>query len=400
MKSQKLDIHTKLKLGAPSLDARQALILDACLHMYSTGNELPWSFSTQGPFDVALVHANDNVTQIPMTPDGIQFAFNDSTNTHNLPVCPLTFPPRITELKSWLLSIQKPFLNAQDILSGQLKLIQWPNPTLLAQQAWYAIASSLLCARPFTLAQLPAALQRTEAECLAFAQTLLHSDFLQPASHDNQNKEKAGFGFLTSHTSTHLVEKMSLTLSQIFGKQAAPQYKLLFSGTVGAGKTTAIQTISDIPVVRTDVKGNERDLGKTSTTVGLDYGAMTTAAGDTIRLFGTPGQKRFDFLWHTLFKGAMGVVILADDQRPDALDEVCDFVDTFIKLDRQIPMIVGVGRLDAADSAQWALYRDRVAARAGRVVPVVPVDVRNAAETKHLVSLLMTQIKAISYVLK
>ncbi len=52
--------------------------------------------------------------------------------------------------------------------------------------------------------------------------------------------------------------------------------KIVFSGPMGAGKTQAISSLSDIPVVSTEVKNT--DLGtnaKLLTTVGMDYGELT-----------------------------------------------------------------------------------------------------------------------------
>jgi len=74
------------------------------------------------------------------------------------------------------------------------------------------------------------------------------------------------------------------------------EYKILFTGTMGAGKTTAIGQVTEIPPVITDVMNSDSSLAKARTTVGLDFGVLSLESGDRIRLFGTPGQARFDFL--------------------------------------------------------------------------------------------------------
>ena len=68
-------------------------------------------------------------------------------------------------------------------------------------------------------------------------------------------------------------------------------------GPVGAGKTTAIQALSDIEVIATEAKASDdvRKLKKT-TTVAMDYGVMNLGNGDQVRLYGAPGQKRFDLM--------------------------------------------------------------------------------------------------------
>ena len=53
--------------------------------------------------------------------------------------------------------------------------------------------------------------------------------------------------------------------------------KLIVTGSMGAGKTTVVSTISDIPPIRTDVPiSSDKARGdKTTTTVALDYGSLT-----------------------------------------------------------------------------------------------------------------------------
>src|SRR5207244_2145977 len=68
--------------------------------------------------------------------------------------------------------------------------------------------------------------------------------------------------------------------------------KIVFTGTPGAGKTTAIGALSDTPPVVTDVRNTDASLGKENTTVGLDFGQVDLGDGQFVRLFGTPGQLR------------------------------------------------------------------------------------------------------------
>lgn len=95
--------------------------------------------------------------------------------------------------------------------------------------------------------------------------------------------------------------------------------KLAVAGGFGAGKTTLVETISEIPPVSTDVEMTQASVGvdnatpdKTHTTVGIDFGRITLDADKVLYLFGAPGQERFAFLWPELFRGALGAVVLAD----------------------------------------------------------------------------------------
>src|SRR5690606_20066773 len=86
---------------------------------------------------------------------------------------------------------------------------------------------------------------------------------------------------------------------------------ILFAGPMGAGKTTAIRSVSEIPVVSTEAENNERNISdKPTTTVALDYGEILLSDDEKVRLYGLPGQKRFDFMWRILVERAMGMVLL------------------------------------------------------------------------------------------
>ena len=53
------------------------------------------------------------------------------------------------------------------------------------------------------------------------------------------------------------------------------QYKIVFAGTMGAGKTAAIQTISQIQVLSTEALNTDTAAHqKALTTVGIDYGEI------------------------------------------------------------------------------------------------------------------------------
>ncbi len=171
------------------------------------------------------------------------------------------------------------------------------------------------------------------------------------------------------------------------------EYKILFTGTMGAGKTTAIGSISETPPVVTDVANSDQSVTKARTTVGLDLGMLTLDGGDRIRLFGTPGQTRFDFLWKILVRNALGLIILTDNSRPDPLADLAVYLEGFSdELDR-VPCAVGVGRLDVCSSPGLDDYAE-VLARYGRIFPVIPVDVRQRDDVLLLIDTLLAQIEA------
>ena len=171
------------------------------------------------------------------------------------------------------------------------------------------------------------------------------------------------------------------------------EYKILFTGAMGAGKTTAIGAVSETPPVVTDVANNDPSHTKARTTVGLDFGQFTLDNGDRIRLFGTPGQSRFDFLWKILSKNALGMVILADNSRPDPLADLRVFLEGFADDLAHLPAAIGVGRLAAHPAPSLDDYIDELA-RHALVLPVLDVDVRRRDDVILLIDTLLAQVEA------
>ncbi len=171
------------------------------------------------------------------------------------------------------------------------------------------------------------------------------------------------------------------------------EFKILISGTMGAGKTTAIAAISETPPVKTEVKNTDTAVDKATTTVGLDYGELTLDNGDKLRLFGTPGQLRFAHLWKVLAQGALGLVILVDNSRPDPLQDLSTYLAHFEGLIRDAACVVGVGRLDTHPAPDLDAYA-RHLEHHGVVCPLLPVDVRERGQVVMLLDVLLTQLES------
>ena len=170
------------------------------------------------------------------------------------------------------------------------------------------------------------------------------------------------------------------------------EHKIVFAGPTGAGKTTAIAAVSEVEPVCTEVHSHDADVTKAFTTVALDYGELTLDDGNRLRLYGTPGQRRFGFMWPILASGALGLVILVDSSQPQALEKLQAYVDGFADLIRRTGCVVGVGRLPAPDDPALDRCAARLAER-GVVCPVVPVDVRRQEDVRMLLDLLLLQLE-------
>ena len=127
--------------------------------------------------------------------------------------------------------------------------------------------------------------------------------------------------------------------------------KIIFAGPVGAGKTTAIDTISDIPVVSTEqAASDEVALRKSNTTVAMDYGVLNLDDGLRVHLYGAPGQDRFDFMWEILTLGGMGLVLLLDRSSERFMADLNHFLNAFERFIRQVDgaVVIGITRNDIA----------------------------------------------------
>jgi signal recognition particle receptor subunit beta len=174
---------------------------------------------------------------------------------------------------------------------------------------------------------------------------------------------------------------------------AMQDHKIVFAGSPGAGKTTAIAAISDVPPLGTDVRNSDPTLKKDLTTVGLDYGELDLGGGERLRLVGTPGQPRLDFLWKSLANHALGLVILVDNSRPEPLQDLALYLDGFGHLLPEMACTIGVGRTESHPTPSLDQFIDFIAAR-GLPCPVLPVDVRRRDDVLLLIDTVLAQAEA------
>lgn len=170
-------------------------------------------------------------------------------------------------------------------------------------------------------------------------------------------------------------------------------HKIIFTGTTGAGKTTAIRAISEVVPLDTDVRNTDAQFAKATTTAGLDYGEVTLDKGEKLRLYGTPGQQRFDFMWSILAQGALGLVVLVDNSRPRPLDDLDVYLQGFRSLIDEAACVVVVGRLETHPEPSLERYALHLQER--RVLcPVLGADVREAAQVGQVLDVLLLQIES------
>jgi len=167
------------------------------------------------------------------------------------------------------------------------------------------------------------------------------------------------------------------------------QYKIIFTGPVGAGKTTAITSLSDVPLVKTDeVASDMTKQRKAETTVAMDYGIMNLSDGEKIHLYGTPGQERFDFMWDILTNGGIGLVLLLDNSRTDPFKDMVFFLKSFGDFIQETGVAIGVTQMDLSTRPTIDDYHQHLQTLNIKV-PVFSVDAREKKDVSVLVQALM-----------
>ena len=160
--------------------------------------------------------------------------------------------------------------------------------------------------------------------------------------------------------------------------------KIVVAGGFGAGKSTFVNTISEIEPLRSEATMTTASTGvddlthtgtKTTTTVAMDFGRITLTPEIVLYLFGTPGQERFHFMWNELSRGAIGAVILADTRR---LSDCFAAIDYFEQ--RKMPFVVAINPFDGerthtTDQIRQALQVDPA-------VPLLFCDARAKPDVK------------------
>lgn len=180
--------------------------------------------------------------------------------------------------------------------------------------------------------------------------------------------------------------------------------RLVVTGSVGAGKSTFVQTVSDVEAVDTDRTATDATAQiKRKTTVALDFGRLSFGSQMEIQIYGTPGQDRFNYMWDVLIQRAHICILLVAAHRPDDIAQARQILlSVKEKAQTQIPVMIGITHQDCADALSTEAVIERLGYRSGDDRPTVatvnPNDKASVLQTVNLalLALLLSQVNSAS----
>jgi hypothetical protein len=169
--------------------------------------------------------------------------------------------------------------------------------------------------------------------------------------------------------------------------------KMVVTGPFSAGKTEFIKSVSEIDVVSTErkISSTVEKIVKESTTVAMDFGRITVDEDLVLYLFGTPGQKRFDFMWEILSEGMLGFIVLVDSTRPETFREARKILETF-RAYAPTPYVVAANKQDKKDA--WDVEDMRHALRLDQKTKLLPCTAIDRKTVKEVLLQLLYSILA------
>ena len=168
--------------------------------------------------------------------------------------------------------------------------------------------------------------------------------------------------------------------------------KMVITGPFNSGKTEFIQSVSESDVVATERKiSSEAEKIKDTTTVAMDFGRITVDQDLVLYLFGTPGQKRFDFMWEILSEGMLGFIVMVDSTRPETFREARSILETF-RAYAPTPYVVTANKQDLDDA--WDIEDMRIALRLDPKLKFLPCVATSKDSVKNVLLELLYSILA------
>jgi signal recognition particle receptor subunit beta len=123
------------------------------------------------------------------------------------------------------------------------------------------------------------------------------------------------------------------------------------------------------------------------------------SGSDKLRLYGAPGQDRFDFMWDILLQQAKGVALILNHASADPLAELEHYLQAISERvpGNRLPLAIGVTHTDENPDISLNIYADYLRSKnvsfCGVMPPVIEVDARVASHVRSLLLVMVAQFE-------
>jgi serine/threonine protein kinase len=170
-------------------------------------------------------------------------------------------------------------------------------------------------------------------------------------------------------------------------------YKVIVLGAPGAGKTSALMTLSDMPPTSVG-EHTSGGLGKPLATasVPLEYGLIKLSDSESVRLYSASGREPLELPWDSLKQGLIGVILLLDDSAEQPLREMDRFLRELDRCPWEIKIAMGITHVDTSSQPVVPRYHHHLVARnrcRQANPPIFEVDPRSRRDVSLLMQALL-----------
>ncbi len=183
--------------------------------------------------------------------------------------------------------------------------------------------------------------------------------------------------------------KSTLNLLHNHPQDLTKHLKVVITGSVGSGKTTAVKALADGNAITTEaIPSDQAQLLKKTTTVAMDYVAVDLDTEKRLHVYGTPGQRRFDFMGDILTHKAAGLVILVNNTFSNPLNELNYYLNQHKRFLAANKAVIGITHNDISPQPSLKEYQHFLHQN-GFNWPAVKLDARRKSDVLNMLSLLV-----------